>query len=617
MAKQLAQFESIGSPEDIDMDGLMRIYQLIFGTSGKINGVPMKECHCIMKKYGLTGKVKYERLRKKKDILPFLEENWGFKGFDLYIGRESYINGAVHFNMTTHFSCKNICIDIDDHGADPEEALHEVNAFLEDLQLQRRKHKIPMPNTVVYTGHGIQLWYHLHGTSAKRHIISKLTAEALCKQFQTFIDASPVAYADLEVDLAASARRCGLSRLPGSYNTKAQCFTQGIILSTRKWDLDDLKAKAGVPDKPEKKKRGKTGSRGKTGRRDNRSRYAALILRVLSEAAESGDYRSREVLCHVFHSKLLVLGVSQSEAEAAVREFNLLFKESLPDREINDLVRCDNSHYYRYSDKRMFSYAGVSCERAERYSLEKKCISEPRDYRRENAKRDRRRLEERIAWHNEIRELRQQGLSISAISRKTGRCRDTVAKYADTPMEDVGQALEALSHAPAEAKEKPKPAAEPEPMPEIDRKRRAVQLYKRGFRSVKIAKIMEITVEQAEEFLSEYKQYRKNRGSVRYAQYQVSMFGKRVASYLQEGYGKLADMDKAGVKGRRRQRMAKLVNRLCDIETKKKDLAYRLRNINPKSEDQMGILPVVLSEFSGLQDRFLRWRMMWGAGLWT
>lgn len=63
--------------------------------------------------------------------------------------------------------------------------------------------------------------------------------------------------------------------------------------------------------------------------------------------------------------------------------------------------------------------------------------------------------------------------------------------------------------------------------------------------------------------------------------------------------------------------MAKLVNRLCDIETKKKDLAYRLRNINPKSEDQMGILPVVLSEFSGLQDRFLRWRMMWGAGLWT
>lgn len=127
-----------------------------------------------------------------------------------------------------------------------------------DLQVEKRKHKIPMPNTVVYTGHGIQLWYHLKSVSAKLYKIVSKIAEALCKKYQEFISDSPMAYADLEVDIAASVRCCGLFRLPCSYNPKAKCYTQSIVLSTRKWDINDLLAKAGIPDnKPQKKKQKK------------------------------------------------------------------------------------------------------------------------------------------------------------------------------------------------------------------------------------------------------------------------------------------------------------------------------------------------------------------------
>lgn len=310
----------------------------------------------------------------------------------------------------------------------------------------------------------------------------------------------------------------------------------------------------------------------------------------------------------------LLHGADPETAEESVQEFNQLFANPLSDREIQNLVRCDNRNCYHYSIIKAFTYPGISSERIEAYFHEKKFLYKPRDYKQENAKRDQKRLAERITWQNEIRTLRQQGYSFRKISEMTGRCRQTVAKYADTPMEDVEQAVGAMTCASsAEAQEKARPATVPAPAAptELDQKHRAVQLYKRGFRAKKIAAIMQITEETAEEYLAEYKEYRKNRKDVRYAQYRVRMMGIRITSYQKEGYKKLAKMDQDKIKDGRRQRVVNLIDRLYYMANKKASLASRLRNINPKSADQMDILPEVISEFYDLQKSFDKWLMVW------
>lgn len=126
------------------------------------------------------------------------------------------------------FRLHNIVIDVDCHkdyisDADRDHALQMFVHFLSDYFTD------VFPNTIVFTGRGVQLWFALEPCPVKLRKVWINTAVYFIRKAREAIEDLGLKNI-LEVDYSASRNITGLFRLPTSYNTKAYRFSSVVFL---------------------------------------------------------------------------------------------------------------------------------------------------------------------------------------------------------------------------------------------------------------------------------------------------------------------------------------------------------------------------------------------------
>lgn len=118
------------------------------------------------------------------------------------------------------FGLHNIVIDIDCHS-EKHNSSELLAAFIwrcsRDLW---NAGECPEPNSIVFSGRGVQLWWAIEPASAKIQYWYKRMQAWLLDALQSVLDENPEQFEDISLDRSASVRLAGLFRLPLTYNTK-------------------------------------------------------------------------------------------------------------------------------------------------------------------------------------------------------------------------------------------------------------------------------------------------------------------------------------------------------------------------------------------------------------
>lgn len=135
------------------------------------------------------------------------------------------------------FALANLVVDLDCHDPAPAAATPEEAA---DLLLAVAD--MPQPTGVVYTGRGLQLWWHIDAVAAACRGPYHAALRGLCEAVQDVLDEYPLMMDGWAVDKAASHALVGLRRMPGSYNHSAGHYGSCVLLHNNTYDLHDLTA---------------------------------------------------------------------------------------------------------------------------------------------------------------------------------------------------------------------------------------------------------------------------------------------------------------------------------------------------------------------------------------
>lgn len=130
------------------------------------------------------------------------------------------------------YSLNNIVIDIDNHGGADPEAIQQQYFTITDYYRSRIMDGSGffIPNTIIFTGRGVQLWYTIEQISYKRlDIYETITGEILRQAAEMLAD-NPETLHGLTIDQGASRNAAGLYRAPWSYNRRAKKRAEYIIL---------------------------------------------------------------------------------------------------------------------------------------------------------------------------------------------------------------------------------------------------------------------------------------------------------------------------------------------------------------------------------------------------
>lgn len=184
-------------------------------------------------------------VRPLKTLRPYVKMIQAVKTADYYITANTVT--GIKRRKEDLFGLQNIVIDVDCHDDRTTQAINDlVVGFIwrckRDLWSDG---VIPTPNSIVRTGRGVQLWWAIqpcyggqdYGISLYHHNKIKSTFIA---HIERLIEEYAEELEGLDVDRGASSNPVGYFRLPGSYNTKAKCYTSLSVLHEERYDQREL-----------------------------------------------------------------------------------------------------------------------------------------------------------------------------------------------------------------------------------------------------------------------------------------------------------------------------------------------------------------------------------------
>ncbi|MGN0241421.1 MAG: primase C-terminal domain-containing protein, partial [Candidatus Weimeria sp.] len=306
-----------------------------------------------------------------------------------------------------------------------------------------------LPNRIVKTGRGLQLWFDFAPVSFKAVKMVETVAKALCDAYEKFNDE----YAPLELDRTSSMDIAGFKRMPGSYNWavpvgggKYYKVRQQKRPGRKDQTIEDMMAALGLKVYSAEERAAwkekhavssdtktlKTSTAGteaagikteepvkaekiKAKRKNIRSRKSAYaMLDVLLENAKYTDERNN----YAFIAGTVALEAGM-DVSAYLHELNKKFYDPLPARELEKTARSAASGRYHYALKTI----------AARLRLEISLFGNgesgafvPNDIR------NKKRAERRKQRNEKVMALLAGGLSITETAEKAGLCRSTVRK---------------------------------------------------------------------------------------------------------------------------------------------------------------------------------------------
>ena len=171
------------------------------------------------------------------ELSSFVEEMHVSRNMDYYITANSVC--GVRRATEDVFGLHNIVIDIDCHaeGLSPSLLADFVWRCSRDLWSTG---ECPEPNSIVFSGQGVQLWWALEPASANIQYWYKRMQSWLMDALQGVLDESPEELGELSIDRSASKKLAGLFRLPFTYNTKTGRKGSAHIRNHNGYDLRRL-----------------------------------------------------------------------------------------------------------------------------------------------------------------------------------------------------------------------------------------------------------------------------------------------------------------------------------------------------------------------------------------
>lgn len=384
----------------------------------------------------------YNLTRRNIDELEeFLPAMHVSKNCDYYITANSV--SGVRRATEDVFGLHNIVIDIDCHGKDVTGNPNMLAQSLVWLCSQDlwRYGDYPQPNSVVYTGRGVQLWWAIDAISVKLDWMYQKILIWLMDGIQRIINDNKATLKGISIDRAAGKRIAGWFRLPCTYNTNAGTWGGLQILNSVRYSHQDLfdyipKKYKSPYEKLDIKKSidyrtnpdyvplaADDTSVIKGGTTNMALRVYQLVqLRAIRNAAIGEEMRDR--FCFAVYC-LLLADYSKFEAWQRLLHFNNGFKEPLNERKLAQMMSSAAKKIYKLSNKKLIEMLEITEEEQRRvklYAVEGLRVVG----RGSNFTRDIIRNTNKAERNRKIIELHEEGTPKAEISRILSVSRKTV-----------------------------------------------------------------------------------------------------------------------------------------------------------------------------------------------
>lgn len=396
--------------------------------------------------------------RNIDELAQFIPEMHISRNLDYYIMANTV--NSVNRNTDDVFSLNNIVIDIDCHSESLEMSSAELSqAFIWRCQRDLWSSEgIPAPNSVVYTGRGVQLWWAINPISVKLEWIYRRIQNWFMDELQGVLDEYASSLQGVTIDRAASQKLAGWFRLPLTYNTVAKRWGSLQILSDERYshqELYDLVPKSYKTASADRKHKAdkqvspillKLTAGDIEALKDGSTSMALRVykiakLRAFRNAAAGSEMR--DLFCFVVYNALLS-DYDEVEAWARLQAFNTGFKEPLSERELqNNMVSATRKFGYKLTNQWIIDSLSMTEEEqeyADIYPVTDKFIA----FKKSNYTRDSIRAALKEDRNNKIIDLYQDGVSKSEISRITGVSRNTVTKVISQFLDDYDAEIESV-----------------------------------------------------------------------------------------------------------------------------------------------------------------------------
>ena len=365
------------------------------------------------------------------DIGKSLEKMADFHQYQEYFLTANSFSTPKERKKKNLYTIQNIVLDIDIHSAKRDRGIfiQRLDAVLY-LAFKDETFPLPVPNTVVYTGRGIQLWWAVCPFSAKEllyvyHDLVRYFASEITKR----INEDKELKKHVIVDAAASKKESGLFRMPGTWNAKSRTFGSFRILHENKFDavflFFDRHPKTGKPFiKYKNKRKNRFLDYGKY--MEEKIRHLIKLRR--EEGLEENGFR--DLYCLIVYCAYLSSGTAEEIAWEKTMALNEGFQHPLLEKELRNYMSSATEKKYRFTFEKVIEYLDIDEKEQETICLKPAGVrKKEREMAKKRAEENRkRRKEEKEKKKLRVLELLMKGYTQQKIAGIIGCTQSTVSK---------------------------------------------------------------------------------------------------------------------------------------------------------------------------------------------
>lgn len=270
------------------------------------------------------------------------------QGCDLYITSQSFTAKGKEIGRKKQyiFSIQNVVIDIDIHDNPSFDKIKEAETIIMNYLSSIN---FPKPNVINWTGRGIQLWWHLTRNKPCMAFLWNKLVRYMCLIFNSVLLKNK---AKAQVDEAASKKINGIFRLPNSYNSNTNTYAIATLIHDDEFTIQELIdiiepiAIRIYCDKIAAKNNCTycIAPQNKATTCLNKKRMEFITESIKSENRPVNDELRHNRLLLYYNAAKQVYGAD--EALNKTNQINsMLFKEPLPQNEINYMINYINTNY--------------------------------------------------------------------------------------------------------------------------------------------------------------------------------------------------------------------------------------------------------------------------------
>ena len=407
----------------------MEVYDILFPKDEKYKGSVHLAVMTKNKELKSLGSCFFDNLQERIEQLDISKE------------RNYYITANTTMQYTPRRSCylfslNNIVLDFDAHNIEDEYFRNEIiSSFIfrikRDLFYISEPFRVPEPSVIHKTGRGVQIYWHIHSTSAYLLFLYHRVIDKFEIIFRNFLSEYPLLEENIEIDVGASKNAVGLFRLFDTYNTHTGKKTEAEILYRNGYDLNELhKILCNVDivkehyQRIEQKTNHSSHTQNKKTKYHNTS-YAALnrkrlaFIKWWSDMQDDSIGKRNNMIYLAYNSAIQVM--TEEESKKWCLDLNNSF--TLPLKSIEYIFK-EIKEPFKIKNDTFYEMLGASEEEVQRFEKEysKQTVNLTRNTERKKPQ------EEKEQKKDRAREMLQNGDTYQHIADEVGLSVSTIAR---------------------------------------------------------------------------------------------------------------------------------------------------------------------------------------------